>query len=189
MTREELINLIVEESLSSFPGNDQESKFKRMKLHIMASARKRGKSGKQFNAYVYGAMRKRGWKPRRERMNETVSSILKTSGKMLRKAGKDYKREVAHPIKSYMRARKYKANADRVIARGDVKRGLEMYHRASSVMKARRPVVAAIPVGYAAGAFLPSPGGAELGAVAAARTARKISRGMANRRALAYATR
>jgi len=67
MTREELLNVLVEEALKDFPGNDRESKYKRMKLHIMASARKGRKSGKDFRAYVYGAMRNRGWKPKRER--------------------------------------------------------------------------------------------------------------------------
>ena len=67
MRREELIRLLVEEALKDFPGDDQESKHKRMKLHIMAGARKARKSGKEFRAYVYGAMRNRGWKPKRER--------------------------------------------------------------------------------------------------------------------------
>ena len=67
MTRDEVITLLVEEALKDFPGNDQESKYRRMKLHIAASARKARKSGKDFRAYVYGAMRNRGWKPKRER--------------------------------------------------------------------------------------------------------------------------
>lgn len=67
MNREELIELLVEEALKDFPGDDKESKYKRMKLHIMAGARKSRKSGKEFKAYVYGAMRNRGWKPTRER--------------------------------------------------------------------------------------------------------------------------
>lgn len=67
MTRDELIELLVEEALKDFPGDDKESKYKRMKLHIMAGGRKARKSGKELRAYVYGAMRNRGWKPKRER--------------------------------------------------------------------------------------------------------------------------
>ncbi len=67
MDRKELTALLVEEALKDFPGDGQESKHKRMKLHVVASARKARKSGEEFRAYVYGAMRNRGWKPQRER--------------------------------------------------------------------------------------------------------------------------
>jgi len=39
------------------------------KLHeaLKRQARKKGLKGKRADRYVYGAMRKRGWKPKRER--------------------------------------------------------------------------------------------------------------------------
>lgn len=61
--------------------SDREAKWRRMKRHIAASARRRGKSGDEYNAYVYGAMRARGWKPKRERVHENVNARVRpTSG-------------------------------------------------------------------------------------------------------------
>ena len=57
---------IKEASLSDFPGSSRENKDRRMKLHISAHARRKGLSGEQYRAYVYGAMRERGWRPKRE---------------------------------------------------------------------------------------------------------------------------
>lgn len=34
---------------------------------LMAEARKKGMTGRRFNRFVYGSLRKMGWKPRRER--------------------------------------------------------------------------------------------------------------------------
>lgn len=67
MTRQELISLLVEEALKDYSGDGREAKDRRMKIHIAAGARKRGLSGKRYRAYVYGAMRRAGWKPKRER--------------------------------------------------------------------------------------------------------------------------
>jgi hypothetical protein len=38
-----------------------------MERKLKAQARKKGFKGDRFRAYVYGAMRKIGWKPKRER--------------------------------------------------------------------------------------------------------------------------
>ena len=48
--------------------NEMADKYERMKAHIAASARKKGLSGKRYRAYVFGAMRDRGWKPKREKL-------------------------------------------------------------------------------------------------------------------------
>jgi len=40
---------------------------KKMEAELKLEARKKGLRGKRFNAYVYGAMRKAGWKPSREK--------------------------------------------------------------------------------------------------------------------------
>jgi len=41
-----------------------------MKRHIAKSARCLGKRGDEYRRYVYGALRARGWKPKRERVHE-----------------------------------------------------------------------------------------------------------------------
>lgn len=38
-----------------------------MERALKKQARKKGLKGEHFNAYVYGAMRKAGWKPDREK--------------------------------------------------------------------------------------------------------------------------
>ena len=40
---------------------------KKMEAALKREARKKGITGKREDAYVYGAMRKTGWKPKRER--------------------------------------------------------------------------------------------------------------------------
>jgi len=40
---------------------------KKLEDALMRAARKKGLSGKRFNAFVYGTMRKTGWKPSREK--------------------------------------------------------------------------------------------------------------------------
>lgn len=39
---------------------------KEMEQSLEHTARKKGLTGDRFNAYVYGTMRKQGWKPERE---------------------------------------------------------------------------------------------------------------------------
>jgi hypothetical protein len=120
-------------------------------------------------------MRKRGWKPKRERVDETmdvIGRVMKRTGKKLHK---EFKREVVRPVKSSIRAHKYKAKGGREIARGNVGRGLEMTRRADVVAKAHRPALVAAPVGYAVGLSSALPGGAELGAVISAKTAKRIA--------------
>lgn len=38
-----------------------------MEKALKKSARKKGLKGKRKNAYIYGAMRKTGWKPKRKK--------------------------------------------------------------------------------------------------------------------------
>jgi len=38
-----------------------------MERELKAAARKRGLTGERANAYIYGTMRKTGWKPSREK--------------------------------------------------------------------------------------------------------------------------
>lgn len=40
---------------------------KKMEKALKKSAKKKGLKGKRKNAYIYGTMRKAGWKPRSER--------------------------------------------------------------------------------------------------------------------------
>lgn len=40
---------------------------KALELQLTKQARKRGLKGKSKNAYIFGTMRKTGWKPKRER--------------------------------------------------------------------------------------------------------------------------
>lgn len=40
---------------------------KKMERELKKEAQKRGMSGKRADAFVYGTMRKSGWKPKRER--------------------------------------------------------------------------------------------------------------------------
>lgn len=40
---------------------------KKMEKSLKKQARKKGLKGKRKNAYVYGTMRKTGWKPKKER--------------------------------------------------------------------------------------------------------------------------
>lgn len=40
---------------------------KKEEQKLKKQARKKGLSGDRFDAYVYGTMRKMGWKPRREK--------------------------------------------------------------------------------------------------------------------------
>jgi hypothetical protein len=168
MTRNDLIEALVERT--------QEDKWKRMKGHIAASARARGISGERYNAYVYGAMRARGWKPKRERVDETIDTIGRVAKRVGGKLHKEFKREVVRPVKSTMRARRYKLDAGRRMARGDVGRGLEMDRRAHMVLKRHAPALIAAPIGYSVGLASAVPGGAEIGAVVSAKTARRIAR-------------
>jgi len=168
MTRNELTEAVIEAS--------QEDKWLRMKSHIGGSASARGISGKRRNAYIYGAMRKRGWKPKRERVDETMDTIGRVSKKIGKKIHKEFKREVIRPVKGTIRAAKYKTAAGREIARGNVGRGLEMDRRAKVVLKGHRPAMLAAPVGFAVGFGSAVPGGAEMGAVLSAKTAKRIAR-------------
>lgn len=48
---------------------------KKMEKALKKTAKKKGLKGKRKNAYIYGAMRKAGWRPKRERdkgMNYTL---------------------------------------------------------------------------------------------------------------------
>ena len=40
---------------------------KKLEEALMRAARKKGLKGERFNAFVYGTMRKTGWKPKREK--------------------------------------------------------------------------------------------------------------------------
>jgi hypothetical protein len=71
------------------PLHEDEAKWKRMKGHIAGSASARGMSGERWKAYVFGAMRKRGWKPRKERVDETMDVIGRTSKRYLETHGQE----------------------------------------------------------------------------------------------------
>ena len=166
------------------PLHEMEDKWLSMKSHITTSALKKDMGGRRLKAYVYGAMRKRGWKPSRERVNETMDSIARTSKRTVGKIKKQFKREVIRPVRGVMAASRYSKKAGREIARGNVGRGLEMHRRAKAVMKAHAPVVASSAVGLVGGALsLPIPGGAEFGAVASAKVAKKVTRAVLKRQA------
>jgi hypothetical protein len=176
MTRNDLVEAIVEQVY-------EDEKWLKMKSHIAGSASARGISGKRRNAYIYGAMRARGWKPKRERVNETMDTIGRVAKKTSKKLHRSFKREVGRSFKATARARRYKVESGRVIARGDVGRGLEMGKRADAVFKAHAPVVAAVPLGIAAGFFSAAPGGTEMGAIIAAKASKGLTRGLRRRRA------
>ena len=40
---------------------------KKLEKKLKREAKKKGLSGERRNAYIYGAMRRTGWKPKRER--------------------------------------------------------------------------------------------------------------------------
>lgn len=40
---------------------------KKMEKALKKEAKKKGLKGKRLNAYIYGTLRKTGWKPKRER--------------------------------------------------------------------------------------------------------------------------
>jgi hypothetical protein len=46
---------------------------KKMERELKKTARKKGMKGKRADAYVYGAMRKTGWKPEREKKNRSFT--------------------------------------------------------------------------------------------------------------------
>lgn len=48
---------------------------KAMEVALKAEAKKKGFGKKRTNTYVYGAMRKAGWKPAREIKADAVSSV------------------------------------------------------------------------------------------------------------------
>lgn len=47
---------------------------KKMERALKKEARKKGLKGKRADAYVYGTMRKTGWKPEREKRSAARSS-------------------------------------------------------------------------------------------------------------------
>lgn len=49
-----------------------------MERALMAEASKKGLKGKHYNAYVYGTMRRSGWRPEREK-KALLGSSLDTS--------------------------------------------------------------------------------------------------------------
>lgn len=179
MTRNDLVEAIVEKIY-------EDEKWLKMKSHIAGSASARGISGKRRNAYIYGAMRARGWKPKRERVDETMDTFGRVAKKTAKKIHHEFNREVKRPVRGVQLSRKYKIRAGRAIARGDVKRGLEMHKRADVVFKAHAPVVTAGALGLAAGAVgLPIPGGSEMSAIVLAKAAKKASRKIRHRRSKA----
>lgn len=56
---------------------------KQLEERLMREAKKKGyKPGsKEFNAYVYGTMRRMGWKPKRERKKEKLAIHILEGGK------------------------------------------------------------------------------------------------------------
>jgi hypothetical protein len=111
-----------------------------------------------------------------------MGSIMGTSKRTVKKVKKQFHREVKRPIRSLMRASRYKKKAGREIAAGNVGRGLEMSRRADKVIKAHKPVVVGAAAGMVAGAAgLPVPGGAEMGAVATAKATRGVTRALMRR--------
>jgi hypothetical protein len=145
---------------------EDEDKWKRMKGHIAASARVKGIGGKRFNAYVYGAMRDRGWKPRRERVDETMDSLHQG----YKRVKKDFDKEVLKPIRSLKRAERYRRGAYQHIAAGNWNRGLEMLNRVQKVRSTRTPPLVAGALGWAAG---PGFGSGEVMGYLAAKGTRK----------------
>lgn len=61
----------------------KDSKTGRMEAHLKAAARKKGLKGKRAAAFVYGTMRKAGWKP---------------GGKIRKKRRKKKRRKSAHGV-------------------------------------------------------------------------------------------
>lgn len=155
--------------------SEGEDKWLRMKQHIASNAREQGLTGKQMNAYVYGAMRKRGWKPQRE-LDETMSEFHRVGSKVVKKVHKSFNRNVMRPYRGVRRAQRYHKEALVQFGQGNWDRALTMQKRARKVMTAHAPALVGAGVGAASGLVgLPVPGGMEMGAVVGAKTGRVMN--------------
>ena len=50
---------------------------KALERKLKAQARKKGFSGERLNAYVYGTLRKTGWKPSREKKSKSLAHSVR----------------------------------------------------------------------------------------------------------------
>ena len=50
---------------------------KEMERELKAEARRKGLTGDRANAYVYGTMRKTGWKPEREKHSSPMAGAIR----------------------------------------------------------------------------------------------------------------
>ena len=167
------------------------AKYDRMRRHIQASGSARGLSGRQLDRYVFGAMRDRGWKPKRE----LEENIIRGTGKFLRadaqKTKARFKQRVnklGSPLFRYRRALAYKEQGHRELAAGNYDRGLTMINRGNRVAQRHAPEAFGIAVGAGLGATIPLPLATETGAIAgrygAKTVARPVGRALARRRRL-----
>lgn len=165
----------------------QEAKWRQMKRHIEDGARRRGKSGAEYNAYVYGAMRARGWKPKRERKQESVTvqarrwlnevyggdyvpynppksstgqvNPVDTLKKVYNTGKKEFKKEVVHPFKASKMAIKHLSTARETAKSGHLAHARVQRRRAGTVLAHRGAALAGAAVGAVVGTVTPGPSG------------------------------
>ena len=162
--------------------SEDEDKWLRMKRHIAQGANEQGLTGKRRNAYIYGAMRARGWKPG---LDEGIGRTVKRAGSFVKRdAVNTYNdissrvKDIATPITRYKKAAAYRSQGKQALARGEFDRGLTMINRGSRVMSRYAPEVVGTGAGALAGFSLgvAIPGSTEIGAIGGQR----LSRGIAN---------
>lgn len=148
------------------PPIHEEKDYEGMKVHLRAAAAKRGLTGKRKDAYIFGAMRRAGWKPTREEdINETMDVLGRVAKKTGKKVKTAYSQNVLRPVRGTRRALRYKKSAEDMARVGRWGRSIEMSNRANKVLKAHRPALVGAVAGAATGAFVPAPLATEIGAV------------------------
>lgn len=167
------------------------NKHERMKRHIRASGSARGLSGRGLDRYVFGAMRARGWKPKRELEENIVRRTGAFIKRDIQRTGQDISRGVSHavnvvgsPVFRYKKAMRYREAGKQHLAQGNIDRGLTMINRGNQVMQRYAPEVIGTGLGAAAGATagFALPGSTEMGALGGQKVARFVTRLMTQKR-------
>jgi hypothetical protein len=163
----------------------QEDKYERMKGHIASAGVEKGLSGPALDRYVFGAMRARGWKPKRELKENLARDMFRGVKRTLKTDIQDVPRhmiqnvqKLSSPIQRYRRAMAYRERGRQALAHGRYDRGLSMIHRGNVVMQRHAPEALGTAVGLGAGAAFPLPGTMEVGTLAGRVGGRFVSRVM-----------
>lgn len=157
-----------------------------MKAHIAASARRAGKTGDEYNRYVYGALRARGWKPKKK-LQEVYATdyvphhppepvVARTIQKLMKQTHKEVKKEVFRPSKSVFRALRQRQQALQ-IRHDRSERAATMLRRSNKVLKYHVPNLTAAGAAYPVGFMVPVPGAGEMAAVGASKGMKWLRKG------------